>query len=125
MAFLVLFVTTQELIENLYFSAHAEFLIEALGFHLSFEMSSSFDWTPVLQSPDAFLSGHDIKNDMTPGTYIRIYRENKNLTQKQLGELVGVSKAYICDIEKNRRSVSKELAKHFAEIFSVPVSKFI
>lgn len=66
-----------------------------------------------------------IKNDMTPGTYIRIYRENKNLTQKQLGELVGVSKAYICDIEKNRRSVSKQLAKHFADIFSVPVSKFI
>lgn len=68
---------------------------------------------------------NDIKNDMTPGTYIRIYRENKNLTQKQLGELVGVSKAYICDIEKNRRSVSKQLAKDFAGIFSVPVSKFI
>jgi DNA-binding XRE family transcriptional regulator len=67
----------------------------------------------------------EIKNEMTPGTYIRIYRENKNLTQRQLGELVGVSKAYICDIEKNRRSVSKQLAKHFAGIFSVPVSKFI
>lgn len=67
----------------------------------------------------------DIKNDMTPGTYIRIYRENQNLTQKQLGELVGVSKAYICDIEKNRRSVSKQLAKQLAGIFSVSVSKFI
>jgi DNA-binding XRE family transcriptional regulator len=66
-----------------------------------------------------------IKNEMTPGAYLRIYRENKNLTQKQLGELVGVSKTYICDIEKNRRALSKQLAKHFAGIFSVPVSKFI
>ena len=30
-----------------------------------------------------------IKEKMTPGTYLRIYRENKGLTQLQLGEALG------------------------------------
>jgi DNA-binding XRE family transcriptional regulator len=67
----------------------------------------------------------DIKKTLSPGTYVRIYRENKELTQQQLGELLNVSKAYICDIEKDRRSISKVMAKTLSKTFQVPIIRFI
>jgi DNA-binding XRE family transcriptional regulator len=65
------------------------------------------------------------KKRVTPGDYIKTYRENLSLTQAALGEEVGRSRAYICDLEKNRRPVSKEMAKKLAKVFGVSVSFFI
>jgi DNA-binding XRE family transcriptional regulator len=62
---------------------------------------------------------------MTPGTYIKIYRENQGWTQEQLGEKLGVSKTFICDIEHGRRAVSKEAAKKLSRIFKIPLEYFI
>jgi len=67
----------------------------------------------------------EVKRDMTPGMYLRIYRENRDMTQDELGGKVGVSKAFICDIEHDRRGVSKEMAKRFSEIFNISVARFI
>jgi len=66
-----------------------------------------------------------VKKQMTPGTYVRVYRENHGFTQEQLGTKVGVSKSFICDIEHNRRSISKEMAKKFSKIFKISVERFI
>ena len=65
------------------------------------------------------------KKTMIPGTYVRIYRENHGLTQPDLGGKLGISKAYMCDIEKGRRSISKVMAKKLSNLFSVSVSHFI
>ena len=67
----------------------------------------------------------DVKRDMTPGTYLRIYRENRGMTQEELGEKVGVSKSFICDLEHDRRAVSKGMAKRFSGIFNISVGRFI
>ena len=65
------------------------------------------------------------KKTMSPGTYVQIYRENHCMTQQELGEKTGVAKAFICDIEHNRRAISKEMAKKLAHIFNVSVERFI
>jgi DNA-binding XRE family transcriptional regulator len=67
----------------------------------------------------------NMKSKMTPGTYVRIYRENHGMTQGQLGEKVGVKKTFICDIEHDRRSISKEMAKKFSALFKISVAQFI
>ncbi|MBN1960026.1 MAG: helix-turn-helix transcriptional regulator [Deltaproteobacteria bacterium] len=67
----------------------------------------------------------EIKKDMTPGYYVRVYRENRGFTQQKLGKKVGVSKSYICDIENNRRSISKMMAKKFSKLFALPIGTFI
>ena len=67
----------------------------------------------------------EIKKEMTPGTYVRIYRENNDLTQEELGKEVGVSKSFICDIEHNRRAISKKMAKKFSKLFKISVDRFI
>jgi antitoxin component HigA of HigAB toxin-antitoxin module len=66
-----------------------------------------------------------MNKQMTPGTYVRIYRENHGMTQEQLGANVGASKSFICDIEHNRRAISKEMAKKFSMLFKISAERFI
>lgn len=42
------------------------------------------------------------------GEMIRVTRQQRNLTQKQLGELVGVQKSQISKLEKNANNVTVE-----------------
>lgn len=65
------------------------------------------------------------KKQMTPGTYVKIYRENHGMTQERLGEKLGVSKSFICDVEHDRRSISKEMAKKLSSIFRISADRFI
>jgi DNA-binding XRE family transcriptional regulator len=60
------------------------------------------------------------------GGVVRIYRENFEFSQQQLAEKAGIAKAsYISDIENGRRSVSKNMAIKFAQIFNVSVEMFM
>ena len=64
--------------------------------------------------------------DLTPGDYIRIDRENKGLTLKQLGEVLGEkSRQYVSDLEHGRRSVSLNAAKKLSEVFDRPVDRYV
>ena len=65
------------------------------------------------------------KKEMTPGTYLRMYRENHTLTQAELGNKIGVSKSFVCDLEHDRRAISKGLAKKLAGIFNISAARFI
>ena len=67
----------------------------------------------------------DFKKRMKPGDYVRIYRENMSLTQTALGEKVGMSRAYICDVEHGRRPISKDIAKKFSKLFKISASHLI
>ena len=63
---------------------------------------------------------------LTPGTNMRIYRENMNLTQSQLGEKLGnIPRQNISSMEKDRRGISKEIAKKLSALFNVPIERFI
>ncbi len=66
------------------------------------------------------------KSLMTPGDYLRIYRERAELTLEELGEkLGGVPRQNISGMEKGRRTISKETAVKLAEIFDVDYKKFL
>ncbi len=68
----------------------------------------------------------NINNSTTPGEIVKIYRENLNLTQQQLGKKLGkFTRQNISDIELGRRSISKEVAKKLSIFFNVGVERFI
>ena len=49
----------------------------------------------------------DIKSKMTPGDNLKIYRENRGLTQAKLGEMLGaVPRQHISNMERGVRSIS-------------------
>ena len=67
-----------------------------------------------------------IKDNITPGDNMRIYRENHRLTQEKLGELLGgIPRQHISNMERGIRSISKNTAKNLSSIFKVSVEKFI
>ena len=75
----------------------------------------------VFETPEYY----DFKKKVKPGDYLRIYRENAGLTQAAFGKKVGLSRAFVCDLEHGRRQISKDLAKKLSAEFEVSVSRFI
>lgn len=66
------------------------------------------------------------KRSMTPGKYMRIYRDNAGLTRENLGhKLGGLSRHYVSDLEAGSRAISKSVAKTLSEIFKQPISRFL
>lgn len=52
---------------------------------------------------------------VTIGDNIRKYRKMKNLTQKELGDLVGISNTYLSDMEIGRTNPSIKTLKRIAK----------
>jgi DNA-binding XRE family transcriptional regulator len=68
----------------------------------------------------------NIKEKMTPGKNLKLYRQNKKMTQTELGiKLGGVPKQHISNIENGTRGISKNMAIKLAKEFEVSVEKFI
>ncbi len=67
-----------------------------------------------------------MKKHMTPGKYLRVYREREGWSQSELGERIGnLQRQHVSRLEREERGISKEMAKRLAELFSVPVDRFI
>jgi len=67
-----------------------------------------------------------IKKNISPGDALRIYRQNFGLTQAELGQKLGkFTRQKISDMENNKRSISKAVAKKLSEIFDVQVERFL
>lgn len=54
-------------------------------------------------------------------TNIKLERENKNLSQSQLGEIMNVSKQTICDWEKGRHVPPYNKLKQLSNYFKKPI----
>ena len=52
--------------------------------------------------------------ELTFANMMRNIRQTRELTQAQFGDLLGVKKSYICDIEKGRTNVTIDQAIKFA-----------
>ena len=67
-----------------------------------------------------------VKSGTTPGDNLRIYRENRGLTQTRLGEMLGgVPRQHVSNMEREVRSISLKTARKLAQIFQVSPGKFI
>lgn len=54
---------------------------------------------------------------------LKKYRQLKELTQEQLGELVGVRRETIMRLEAGRYNPSLKLAIHISRVVEVPIEK--
>jgi len=68
----------------------------------------------------------EVKESLTPGDYLKTDRENKELTQKDLGLKLGkFSRQYISDLENGRKNISLPVAKKLSILFKRPVNRYI
>jgi DNA-binding XRE family transcriptional regulator len=68
----------------------------------------------------------NMKGKMTPGKYMRVYRDNFGWTQKLLGEkLGGISAQNISHYENGNRRISDALAIKLSRLFNAPIEQFL
>ena len=67
----------------------------------------------------------EMKEKYTPASNLAFYRKEKKLTQTALGSILGVPKQYVSDMEHERRTISKEMAKKIAAALDSPVTLFL
>lgn len=56
---------------------------------------------------------------------IKVYREYRKLTQKQLADKVGIQRAYLAEIETKRKSGSVKTLKAIAEVLDVDLMSIL
>ena len=61
----------------------------------------------------------------TPGYYLRLYRLRASLTQAQLAGQTGIHRRHISEMENNKRSIDKALARKLAHILDFDYRKVI
>lgn len=66
-----------------------------------------------------------MKSQSHPGRVLRVYRQNADLTQQVMADIIGVSSARVSDFENGRRSMSKEIIKKVSKYFNVPVERLL
>ena len=67
-----------------------------------------------------------IRKTLTPGSSLKIYRQNMGLTQEQLGaKLGGLPKQFVSNMENGIRPISKKTAIKLGKLFKVSVARFI
>lgn len=62
---------------------------------------------------------------LTFGRLLHSIRICDEISQTQLAEMMGMSRSNICDIEKDRRTVTIEKAARFAEVLGYSKNQFI
>jgi Helix-turn-helix. len=65
------------------------------------------------------------ENHLRNGGIIPILRSHKNMSQGDLGKLLGVTSKYINDMEHGRRAVSLKMAKKLSVIFNRRTERFL
>ena len=63
--------------------------------------------------------------NMTLGLFLRAMREADGISQTVFANRLKISRANLCDLEKERKIVSPERAAKFAKILRVPESALI
>lgn len=62
---------------------------------------------------------------MSIGESIRKHRREKQLTQTQLADMVGVSESMICQLERGTKTLTVPLGNQIAEALGVPLLALI
>ena len=65
------------------------------------------------------------ENYQTPGYYLKLYRIRANLTQTKLANKIGIGQHHLSEMEHNKRTIGKKMAKVLAEILNSDYRKLL
>jgi transcriptional regulator with XRE-family HTH domain len=64
----------------------------------------------------------NIVGNRTISSFLCSWRKGQNMSQSDFAKLLGISRANLCDIERNRKGVSPERAAKFAKTLGYSVN---
>lgn len=62
---------------------------------------------------------------MSIGENLRALRMKRGLTQGELAEMVGVTRAFLCQIERGTKALSLPLAKEISEVLKCRIADLV
>ena len=62
---------------------------------------------------------------MSIGENLRALRMKRGLTQGELAEMVGVTRAFLCQIERGTKALSLPLAKEISEVLKCAIADLV
>jgi len=66
-----------------------------------------------------------LSGKLTLGSFLLAIRQGEEMTQVEFAELLGVSKQYICDLERGRRFASTKAASEYAKRLGYSAQQFV
>ena len=66
-----------------------------------------------------------VKASAILGDVVSVHRYKASMTQKKLGELLGISTQNVSELERGKRPVSLAMARKLAKVFRVDTAVFI
>lgn len=67
----------------------------------------------------------DLKKQISPADNLKIYRQNKGLSQGKLAVILGILPSNISEMERGKRGISKKIAKKLSLTLETSLEKFI
>jgi transcriptional regulator with XRE-family HTH domain len=80
---------------------------------------------PKKKTTDAVELLEGLVGPLTLGKYLNAIRVGDEETLDAFAKKLGISKAHLCDVEKDRRSGSVERAAKWAKRLGYPISQFV
>jgi hypothetical protein len=103
-------------------SALLEVLREEYGRDLILRLPVIEDMIDIMHAP-LYRRAH---YDLSPGQCLKVYRQDRNLTQKELGRrLGGIARQNIGGMESGRRPIGRKMIQRLAEFFEVDAGRFL
>jgi len=117
-------------------------MIKRPGFEMKGDIPAAFlkvtqdffgadDVEVVMEDGDGFVNVFDtawakkMESMDSPGSNVKTYRKIHELTQANLADKLGIMRHHVTEIEKGRRAISKDMAHKLADLFKVPIDRFI
>lgn len=76
-------------------------------------------------SKDEYVAAAVVKRLLTGDIPLRVWREHRELTLQMLADKVGVSKAYLSEIETGKKEPSLDVAGRLADALAVDIDDIV
>ena len=72
-----------------------------------------------------YLTGDEVRRILDDESPVKIWREKRGLSQRELGEQAGVSSSYLAEIETGKKPGSAEALRKLSRVLGIPMENLV
>ena len=72
-----------------------------------------------------YLTGDEVRRILDDESPVKVWREKRGLSQRELGEQAGVSSSYLAEIETGKKPGSAEALRKLSRVLGIPMENLV
>ena len=72
-----------------------------------------------------YLTGDEVRRILDDESPVKVWREKRELSQRELGEQAGVSSSYLAEIETGKKPGSAEALRKLSRVLAIPMENLV